>query len=133
MSNAARGARTRGKTVSAARPGPEVVTLGETCVVLEAGAPGLLRYASSYERRSGGAETNVAVALVRLGHSAGWISRVGTDEFGHYLVSLFRGEGVDVSQVRFDEQHPTGLFVRQRTGVGGGQNFNYRKGSAAKQ
>lgn len=110
---------------------PEVVTLGETCVVFEGTCTGLLRYVSSYERHLGGAETNVAVGVVRLGHSAGWISRVGEDEFGHYIISFIRGEGIDVSQVKMDREHPTGLFVRQRSGVGGGQNFNYRKHSAA--
>ncbi|MBI3937608.1 MAG: sugar kinase [Betaproteobacteria bacterium] len=110
---------------------PEVVTVGETCVVFEGTRPGLLRYVTSYERHAGGAETNVAVGVLRLGHSAGWISRVGEDEFGHYLVSFFRGEGIDVSQVKIDREHPTGLFVRQRSGVGGGQNFYYRKHSAA--
>ena len=110
---------------------PEVVTLGETMVVFDGVRTGPLRYVETYERHSGGAETNVAVALIRLGHSAGWISRVGDDEFGRYIISFFRGEGVDTSQVKIDPQNPTGVFFRQRWESGENENFYYRKGSAA--
>ncbi|MDK2986759.1 MAG: 2-dehydro-3-deoxygluconokinase, partial [Clostridia bacterium] len=110
---------------------PEVVTLGETMVVFDGVRKGPLRYVETYERHSGGAETNVAVALIRLGHSAGWISRVGDDEFGEYIISFFRGEGVDTSQVKIDPENPTGIFFRQRWENGENENFYYRKGSAA--
>ncbi|WP_164667718.1 sugar kinase [Virgibacillus doumboii] len=110
---------------------PEVVTLGETMAVFDGNKKGPLRYIQNYERHTGGAETNVAVGLIRLGHTAGWISRLGDDEFGHNILSVFKGEGVDVSQVEFDAEHPTGLFFRQKLSNGECENFYYRKGSAA--
>lgn len=110
---------------------PEVVTLGETMAVFDGITTGPLRYISTYERHSGGAETNVAVGVVRLGHSAGWISRLGDDEFGKFILNFFRGEGVDVSQVKMDPYNPTGIFFRQQNEVGESKNFYYRKGSAA--
>ncbi|WP_207724724.1 PfkB family carbohydrate kinase [Thermanaerosceptrum fracticalcis] len=94
---------------------PEVVTLGETMAVFDGITTGPLRYISTYERHSGGAETNVAVGVVRLGHSAGWISRLGDDEFGKFILNFFRGEGVDVSQVKMDPYNPTGIFSASRT------------------
>jgi 2-dehydro-3-deoxygluconokinase len=79
-------------------PAPFVITLGETMVALVAEEAGPLRYASRFQRRAAGAESNVAIGLARLGVSAGWVSRLGDDEFGHYVCTAVRGEGVDVAR-----------------------------------
>ena len=42
--------------------------------------PGRLRHASSLELKIGGAESNVAIALSRLGINAGWASYLSADE-----------------------------------------------------
>lgn len=110
---------------------PELVTLGETMAVFDGIYSRPLRYVSTYTMHTGGAETNVAVGVVRLGHSAGWISRLGDDEFGKYIFNFFRGEGLDLSQVKIDPENPTGIFFRQRKPNGENKNFYYRKGSAA--
>lgn len=109
---------------------PELVTLGETCAVLVAKRAGPLRYSTEFERRPGGAESTVAAGVVRLGHSAGWISRLGADEFGLYILGVMRGEGVDVSAVRMIEDAPTGVFFRESRPMGGAAVFYYRKDSA---
>ena len=100
---------------------PEVITIGETMVVFDSTTAGPLRYASQFTCHTGGAETNVAVGVVRLGHSAGWISRVGKDEFGRKIINTFRGEGVDVSHVEMDPSHTTGIFFRESA-----ENGEYR-------
>ncbi|WP_342750495.1 PfkB family carbohydrate kinase [Alteribacillus bidgolensis] len=73
-----------------------------------------LRYVDSYRKTVGGAETNVAIALTRLGHQTGWISKLGEDEFGLYVQNVIRGEGVDTSRVVFDDQAPTAVFFKER-------------------
>ncbi|MFJ7638419.1 sugar kinase [Peribacillus sp. NPDC097225] len=111
----------------------DVVTLGETMVVFTPEVSLSMRYAGSFSKRFGGAETNVAIGVTRLGHRAGWISKVGQDDFGKAMVAFVRGEGVDVSQVQFDDKHPTGLYFKE---VKNGNNVNvqyYRKDSAASQ
>lgn len=110
---------------------PDVVAVGETMVLFSPTADGPLRYVHHFEKRIGGAESNVCIAVVRLGHSAGWISRVGDDEFGRYVVSAIRAEGVDVSQVKVDPEAPTGVYFRERRAPGRVQVYYYRKGSAA--
>jgi 2-dehydro-3-deoxygluconokinase len=97
-------------------PAPAVVALGETMILFLAQQPGLLREASTFSRHVAGAESNVAVGLCRLGCSAGFISRVGDDEFGRAILFRLRGEGVDVSQVRTDPGAPTGVLFRDRRG-----------------
>jgi 2-dehydro-3-deoxygluconokinase len=110
---------------------PDVVTLGEAMVCLNPLTDGPLRYVPLFWKSVAGAEANFAVGLVRLGQSAGWISRVGDDEFGRYVVSFLRGEGVDTSQVRTDLAAPTGVYFKERHGLQDPRVYYYRSASAA--
>jgi 2-dehydro-3-deoxygluconokinase len=109
----------------------EAVTLGETMVLLLAEQAGPMREATTFRRHIAGAETNVAVGLTRLGHSVGWISRVGDDEFGRAIVFRLRGEGVDTSHVIHDPRAHTGILVRERREHGPIDQVYYRRESAA--
>lgn len=109
----------------------EVVTIGETMVLMVPMQAGPLRYVSGFSKTIGGAESNLCIAISRLGHSAGWISRLGRDEFGLYIHNFLRGEGVDVSQVRFDDEAPTAVFFKERREGAESRVYYYRKLSAA--
>lgn len=108
----------------------EVVTAGETMVLGVPPQPGRLRHAPSLDLRVGGAESNLAIALSRLGHRVGWVSRLGTDEPGQLVLNRIRAEGVDTGQVRLDRDLPTGLYLRENL-HGDARSYYYRKGSAA--
>ena len=88
---------------------PGVITAGETMVLGVPARPGRLRHAPSLELKIGGAESNLAIALARLGVPAGWVSFLGEDEPGQLVLDRVRGEGVDTSLVRRLRDHPTGL------------------------
>lgn len=92
--------------------------------------PGLLRHAQALELKVGGAESNVAIALSRLGIPSGWVSRLGDDEVGRLVLDRVRGEGVDTSQVDRIGDSPTGLYLRDNAGMKVRVHY-YRKGSAA--
>jgi 2-dehydro-3-deoxygluconokinase len=109
----------------------DVVTLGESMVLLLAEQPGPMREATTFRRYIAGAESNLAIGLSRLGQTAGWFSRVGDDEFGRAIVFRIRGEGVDTSHVLSDPSAPTGLVIRERREVGPIEQVYYRRGSAA--
>lgn len=109
----------------------EVVTFGESMVLLLAEQTGPMREATTFRRHIAGAESNVAVGLARLGHLTGWFSRVGDDEFGRAVVFRVRGEGVDTSRVITDPDAPTGIVIRERREVGPIDQVYYRRGSAA--
>jgi len=109
---------------------PEFVTIGETCAVLVSKKIGRMRYTSEFELRPGGAESTVAVGVRRLGHGAGWISHLGKDEFGYYILNFIRGEGIDVSNVKLIQDKSTGVFFRERLAGGEARHFYYRTGSA---
>ncbi len=109
---------------------PGVVTAGETMVLGVPARPGRLRHASSLELKIGGAESNLAIALSRLGLSAGWMSLIGDDEPGQLVLDRIRGEGVDTSMVRRVPDLPTGLYLREQVGRET-RVYYYRGGSAA--
>lgn len=111
----------------------DVVTIGETMALFTPDSTGLMRYATNFTRKFGGAESNFSIGLSRLGHKAGWISRVGNDELGKAMLAFIRGEGVDVSQVKLDETAPTGLYFKEFRKVNDVRVQYYRKGSAASQ
>ncbi|GGE44367.1 2-dehydro-3-deoxygluconokinase [Pullulanibacillus camelliae] len=109
----------------------DVITLGETMVLLTPETIGPMRYASTFTAKVAGAETNVAIGLARLGHQVGWLSRLGKDEFGKKILAFIRGEGVDISRVTFDPQASTGLYFKELITEEEIAVHYYRKDSAA--
>ncbi|NHN34229.1 sugar kinase [Paenibacillus agricola] len=109
---------------------PEIITFGETMALMMPTSSKGIEYSSQFQSLFGGAETNVAIGVARLGHRVGWFSRLGKDPFGQVIVKKLRGEGVDVSHVELTTEAPTGLMLREvvsgKTSV-----YYYRKGSAA--
>lgn len=109
---------------------PDVITAGETMLLGVPARSGRLRHAHSLELKIGGAESNVAIALSRLGISAAWISYLSADETGQLVLDRVRGEGVDTSLTRRVEGYSTGLYLRDYLGTKA-RAYYYRRGSAA--
>lgn len=109
----------------------DVLSVGEAMVELSAREPVRLRDARTFDLGWGGDTSNVAVAVGRLGRAAGYVTRVGDDEFGANLLDLWRREGVDTSGVGVDARRPTGMYLLSRP-PGSPHSFTYyRAGSAA--
>lgn len=113
-------------------PAFDVAVFGEAMLLLVANEPGLLEHATSFHKRTAGAETNVAIGLARLGLRVGWASRLGADSMGRSLLATMQGEGIDCSHVVQDSAHRTGLQFKERVTDGRDALGEYhRKGSAA--
>lgn len=110
---------------------PEIVTIGETMAAFTPDHSGFLRYAREYEMRIAGAESNLAIGVCKLGHTAGWISRLGNDEFGQFVQNSIRAEGVDTSKVVSDPAYRTGIMFKQVLQSSETSVFYYRENSAA--
>lgn len=110
--------------------GKGVVTLGETMGLLTPPAAPRLRDGAQMTLGIGGAESNVAIALARLGLPSTWISRVGDDDLGTLITREIRAEGVTVLAER-DPVFPTGLMVKEGRGGRTTRVRYYRAGSAA--
>ncbi|NIH78877.1 sugar kinase [Amycolatopsis viridis] len=108
----------------------DVLAVGETMVVVTPEAGGRLASGSRYLLRPGGAESNVAALLARLGHKAAWASALGADPLGDLVLDDLGRHGVDVSLVRRDGQRPTAVYFKDPTPAGT-RVYYYRGGSAA--
>jgi sugar/nucleoside kinase (ribokinase family) len=111
---------------------PDVVTLGEAMALLVAASTGPLEQVRQFEKRTAGAETNVAVGLARLGLHVAWVSKLGDDSLGRFLLHEFQREGVDCSRVRTVPGARTGFMFKGRVDDGSDPPIEYhRRGSAA--
>lgn len=106
-----------------------VVTLGETMALIRTTEVGSLRHASGLALGIGGAESNVAVGLRRLGASVSWLGRVGDDPLGERVAREIRAEGIEVRAI-VDADAPTGLMVKERPSAASTAVHYYRAGSA---
>lgn len=84
-------------------PDHDLVTLGESMWRLS--APGVERLATArtLDVNIGGAESNVAIALARLGKRVAWWSRLPRNPLAENLLLVLRSHGVDTSGVRLVE------------------------------
>jgi 2-dehydro-3-deoxygluconokinase len=117
-------------TTSEFRDQRRVITAGETMALVVPSSPGRLRHATSLSLSIGGAESNVAIGLARLGIPATWISVLGDDELGELVLHRLRAEGVDTTSVGRASDRPTGLYLREEV-AGRLRVYYYRAGSAA--
>ena len=93
---------------------PEVVTLGEILVDLvpfradapaASGDPGKIKYILN----PGGAPSNVAVNLSRMGIRSAVIAKLGDDFLGDFLISFLKKNRVDTSNITRTAAAKTGL------------------------
>lgn len=94
----------------------DAITLGELLIDFVSTESGVsLIEAPAFQKAAGGAPANVAVGLARLGVSAGFVGKVGDDDFGRFLAQTLAHNGVDTSALRFSDEARTMLaFVSLR-------------------
>ncbi|WP_116140617.1 sugar kinase [Trinickia diaoshuihuensis] len=110
----------------------DVLTYGEAMALFVADDAGPLASVGHFTKRIAGADLNVAIGLSRLGFRVGYISRVGADSFGRYVLDTLAGEGIDASHVSIDPRYPTGFQLKSKEIDGRDPSVEYfRKGSAA--
>jgi 2-dehydro-3-deoxygluconokinase len=113
-------------------PRLDVLTYGEAMAMFVANEAGPLAGVGRFTKRIAGADLNVAIGLSRLGFKVGWMSRVGQDSFGQYVLDTLAKEGIDASHVTLDARHPTGFQLKSKHDDGSDPAVEYfRKGSAA--
>ena len=80
----------------------------------------------SAEAHFGGTSANLAIAVSRLGHRAGFIGAIGNDLLGEFLLRTLRINNVDTRLVRIKKARTTLAFVVIDE-KGGEKFFFYRK------
>jgi dehydrogluconokinase len=110
----------------------DVLSFGETMAMFVADQPGDLASVQRFHKRIAGADNNVAIGLSRLGFKVAWLSRVGNDSLGRFVVDSLKAEGLDCRHVGVDDAHPTGFQFKSLQLDGSDPTVEYfRRGSAA--
>jgi 2-dehydro-3-deoxygluconokinase len=110
----------------------DVLTYGEAMALFVADETGPLETVGHFTKRIAGADLNVAIGLSRLGFRVGYLSRVGADSFGRYVLDTLAKEGIDASCVSVDPRYATGFQIKGKQTDGRDPSVEYfRKGSAA--
>ncbi|EPL15944.1 sugar kinase [Pseudomonas sp. CF161] len=110
----------------------DILSFGETMAMFVAEHSGDLAAVGHFHKRIAGADSNVAIGLSRLGFNVAWLSRVGADSFGRFVVDTLKAEGLDCRFVETDPAHPTGFQLKSLEEHGADPRVEYfRRGSAA--
>jgi len=112
---------------TSAAPSPAIVSIGEPLIEFNRPKESDGR---TWLQGFGGDSQNVAIAAIRQGATAGYLTSLGQDWMGDAFLDLWKSEGLDASRVTRHPTAPTGVsFV---THGPSGHKFDYlRKGSAA--
>lgn len=88
----------------------DLLTFGETMVRMAVAGHRRLEDAEQLEISIGGAESNVAVALARLGRRATWLSALPDNPLGRKIDGTLRRHGVDTGHVIWKRNARAGLY-----------------------
>jgi 2-dehydro-3-deoxygluconokinase len=88
----------------------DLVTLGETMIRLSPPGKQRIEQAVSLELKIGGAESNVAIDLARLGLRTAWVSRLVDNPLGRRIASEIRAHGVDTSHIIWTQDGRVGTY-----------------------
>lgn len=103
---------------------PDIISLGEILIDLVSKDKG-----ETFRRKAGGAPANVAAACSKLGLKAGFIGKVGSDEFGPYLKEELEKHGVGTSNLLTGEKGTTLAFAW--VDEDGERRFTFRRSADA--
>jgi 2-dehydro-3-deoxygluconokinase len=111
----------------------DLITIGESMWRLSPPGRERLEAARTLDIHLGGAESNVALALARLGKTCAWWSRLPDNALGKQVANTLRMHGVDVSGVRWSEGRLGTYFVEFGSSPRQTQVIYDRANSAASQ
>ncbi|MFX0095161.1 MAG: carbohydrate kinase family protein [Candidatus Hodarchaeota archaeon] len=96
---------------------PRILSIGDANIDLIAKIErypirGGTAYGEPLRRHLGGSAITFAIGVARLGETVGYISKLGSDDFGKLLLNGLKEEGVDTSHISIEEGGHTGtIFV----------------------
>lgn len=107
----------------------DVITIGDAMIAMCPEKKGPILFSNTFERKVGGAELNVAIGCARLGLKSGWISNLGNDDFGKYILRTVKSESIDTSEVKLIDGYQTSVYFREILSDGSSRSFYYREKS----
>ena len=104
--------------------------VGELLIDFQAVGISPLKDTAEFVKKAGGAPANVCVQATKLGKESAYLTKVGADDFGSFLIDTLKAEGVDVSYISQSKDYDTSLaFVSFLEG--GEREFSFYRRTAA--
>ncbi|MFT8447542.1 MAG: sugar kinase [Liquorilactobacillus nagelii] len=111
---------------------PEFLSIGEPLVVFAAeNEDQPLAKAETFKKYVAGAELNVCLGLSKLQHVVHYVSRLGRDPFGDFIVTSIQKNHIKTDYVSSTDKYKTGFYFKNKVSTGDPDTFYFRKDSAA--
>ena len=108
----------------------KLYSIGELLIDFQSVGNGGLKETKQFVKNAGGAPANVCVQAVKLGQKAAYLTKVGNDGFGDFLIESLKTEGVETSFISKTDEYDTSLaFVSFKEG--GEREFSFYRKAAA--
>jgi len=108
----------------------KLYSIGELLIDFQSVGTGSLKETKEFVKNAGGAPANVCVQAVKLGQKAAYLTQVGNDGCGEFLIEALAREGVDVSFIKTTDKYDTSLaFVSFKED--GEREFSFYRKAAA--
>jgi 2-dehydro-3-deoxygluconokinase len=88
----------------------DLVTVGESMLRFSVPSGRLLADAPAFDVHVAGTESNVAVAVSRMGFTSRWLSRLPDNVLGHRIADTISSQGVDCSYVTWSDTDRVGTY-----------------------
>ena len=108
----------------------ELIAIGECLVELIPDGP--IDRATTFTKGFGGDTCDAAVMATRLGTKCAYISRIGNDALGDYVIGEWQAAKLDISAVTRTDAY-TGLFISPRQTSESKDILYFRRGSAGSE
>jgi len=105
---------------------PEVLCYGEPLIGFY---PVVHTSTDNFSLQIGGDTSNVALAISKLGHSAGYVAKIGKDVFGDRIAGAWKEAGVNTDNVLYDPTRSTGVYFALFNDAGK-HRFVYKRADA---
>ena len=108
----------------------KLYSIGELLIDFQSVGFGSLKETEKFTKKAGGAPANVAAQAVRLGNEAVYLTKVGNDGFGDFLIESLKEVGIDTQYISKDKNYNTSLaFVSFQEN--GEREFSFYRKTAA--
>lgn len=108
------------------------LTIGEPLVVFASqNLNENLENSLNFKKFSAGAELNVAIGVARLGHTSYYVSKIGNDSNGKFLLNTLKKEKIKTEYIDISNKYKTGFYLKQLVDNNDPVIEYYRKNSAA--
>lgn len=108
----------------------KLYSVGELLIDFQSVGTESLKNTKEFVKNAGGAPANVCVQAVKLGQNAVYLTKVGDDGFGDFLIETLKNERVDTAFISKSADHDTSLaFVSFQEN--GEREFSFYRRAAA--